>query len=64
MREPEQTPRWQLPVPVLVALVVVWATFLIITVARERWLGVAANGLLLAASGYSLVQALRQRRTS
>lgn len=61
---PEQSPRWQLPIPLLVALVVFWAAFLIITVVKERWIGVAANGLLLAASGYSLLQALRRRRTS
>lgn len=60
---PEQSPRWQLPLPLLVALVVWWAVFLVITVVNERWIGVAANGLLLAATGYSLVQTLRRRRT-
>jgi hypothetical protein len=60
---PEQSPRWQLPIPLLVALVVWWAVFLVITVVNARWVGVAANGLLLAASGYSLVHALRRRRT-
>lgn len=60
---PEQSPRWQLPLPLLVALVVWWAVLLVLTVANQRWLGVAANGLLLAATGYSLVHALRRRRT-
>jgi hypothetical protein len=65
LSEPGESPRWQwqLPVPVLVALVAVWAALLIITIAKARWLGVTANGLLLAASAYSLVQALRRRPT-
>lgn len=60
---PAQSPRWQLPFPLLVALGAWWAVLLMVTVADQRWLGVAANGLLLAATGYSLVQALRRRRT-
>ncbi len=61
---PPWQPRWQVPLPLLVAAVVLWAVFLILTIAKERWLGAAANGLLLAASAYSLVQTLRRRPTS
>lgn len=63
----EQPPQWQWQwqwqLPVLVALVAVWAVFLMLTIAKASWLGVTASGLLLAASAYSLVQALRRRST-
>jgi hypothetical protein len=53
----------RLPISVLVLLVALWAALLVVCVVKERWVGVAANGLLLAASGFSLWRALRRRAT-
>ena len=62
MSKPEQRPRLRLPVPVLAAFVALWAALLITCVVKERWIGVSANGLLFAASVFSLRQALRRRQ--
>ncbi|WP_344688026.1 hypothetical protein [Blastococcus jejuensis] len=46
-----------------VVLVVAWGVLLVICVVKGRWLGVAANGLLLAMSWYSLRRAFRRDAT-
>lgn len=55
------SPRWRPPVPVRVFLVLVWAALLIVAVARERWLGVAGDGLLPASSAFTLWRSVRRR---
>jgi hypothetical protein len=55
--------RRRLLVWVNVLSVVVWSALLVLCVIKERWLGVAANGLLLVMSWYSLRRAFRRDAT-
>jgi hypothetical protein len=46
-----------------VLMVVFWGALLTLCVIKERWLGVAVNGLLLVMSWYSLRRAFRRDST-